>query len=228
MEIREGIRNMKYPKINTIWKRDESNKFKIIEGDFSKQEFANIKNWHITEKIDGTNIRVSFENNTIRFDGRTDEAQMPAHLYDALQKIFTISAMQQAFKEPVPCKVVLYGEGYGAKIQKGGGLYRKDAGFILFDAWIDGWWLERDSVNDIADKLSIKSVPEFGIMDHESAIRIVQSRPNSLIAEEPKVIEGIVARSHPLMLFRDGTPIMWKLKVRDFDAKEAGNMVWRK
>jgi len=49
---------MKYPKINTIWKRDESNKFKIIEGDFSKQEFANIKNWQITEKIDGTNIRL--------------------------------------------------------------------------------------------------------------------------------------------------------------------------
>lgn len=210
---------MKYPKINTIWKRDESNKFKIIEGDFSKQEFANIKNWQITEKIDGTNIRVSFENNVVRFDGRTDEAQMPAHLYEALQKIFTISAMQQAFKEPVPCKVVLYGEGYGAKIQKGGGLYRKDAGFILFDAWIDGWWLERDSVNDIADKLSIKSVPALGIMDYESAIRIVKSRPNSLIAEEAKVIEGIVARSYPLMLFRDGTPIMWKLKVRDFDAK---------
>ncbi len=80
-------------------------------------------------------------------------------------------------------------------------------------------WLERDSVNDIADKLSIKSVPELGIMDYESAIRIVQSRPNSLIAEDAKVIEGIVARSYPLMLFRDGTPIMWKLKVRDFDAK---------
>ena len=89
-------------------------------------------------------------------------------------------------------------------------------------------WLERDSVNDIADKLSIKSAPEFGIMDYESAIKIVQSRPNSLIAEDAKVIEGIVARSYPLMLFRDGTPIMWKLKVRDFDAKEAGNMVWRK
>ncbi len=209
---------MKYPKINTIWKRDESNKFRIIEGDFSKKEFANIKDWHITEKIDGTNIRVSFENNAVRFDGRTDEAQIPAHLYEALQRIFTVSTMQDTFNDPVPCKLILFGEGYGAKIQKGGGLYRKDAGFILFDVWIDGWWLERDSVMDIAEKLKIKYVPELGVMDYITACDLVKRHMKSVVAEEERNIEGIVARSYPLMLFRDGTPIMWKIKVRDFDA----------
>lgn len=209
---------MKYPKINTIWKRNEPNKFRIIEGDFSKQEFANIKNWHITEKIDGTNIRVSFENNAVRFDGRTDEAQIPAHLYEVLQRTFTVSAMQEAFNDPIPCKLILYGEGYGAKIQKGGGLYRKDAGFILFDVWVDGWWLERDSVMDIADKLKIKYVPELGIMDYKTACDLVKRPMKSIAAEETRNIEGIVARSYPLMLFRNGEPIMWKLKVRDFDA----------
>lgn len=209
---------MKYPKINTIWKRSELNKFRIIEGDFSKQEFANIKNWHITEKIDGTNIRVSFESNAVRFDGRTDEAQIPAHLYEVLQRTFTVSAMQDAFNDPTPCKLVLYDEGYGAKIQKGGGLYRKDAGFILFDIWVDGWWLERDSVMDIAEKLKIKCVPELGVTDYKTACDLVKRPMRSVVAEEEKTIEGIVARSYPLMLFRDGTPIMWKLKVRDFDA----------
>jgi ATP-dependent RNA circularization protein (DNA/RNA ligase family) len=210
---------MKYPKINTIWKRDKSNKFRIIEGDFSKQEFANILQWHITEKIDGTNIRVSFENDIIKFDGRTDEAQIPAHLYEALQKTFTVSILQDALNDhPMPKRVILYGEGYGAKIQKGGGLYRNDAGFILFDVWIDGWWLERDSVMDIAEKLKIKYVPEIGVMDYKTACDLVKRSMKSIVAEEPRTIEGIVARSHPLMLFRDGTPIMWKLKVRDFDA----------
>jgi len=38
---------MKYPKINTIWKRDENDDFRIIEGDYSKFEFTTIKEWHI-------------------------------------------------------------------------------------------------------------------------------------------------------------------------------------
>ncbi len=213
---------MKYPKINTIWKRDESNKFRIIEGDFSKQEFANIKNWQITEKIDGTNIRVSFhrnleDDNTVRFDGKTDESQIPANLYAALQKTFSVDLLSESFKEPTS-RVILYGEGYGARIQKGGGLYRKDAGFILFDVWTDGWWLERENINDIAKNLSLESVPVLGVMDCQTAIEFVKTRPNSSISQEPKMMEGIVARSYPLMLFRNGNPIMWKLKVRDFDA----------
>ena len=32
-------------------------------------------------------------------------------------------------------------------------------------------------------------------------------------------IEGVVVRSYPLMLFRDGSPIMWKLKVKDYKNK---------
>ena len=206
---------MKYPKINTIWKRDENNKFRIIEGDFSKPEFANIQNWLITEKVDGTNIRVKYENGTVRFDGRTDEAQIPSHLIAALQSMFDAHHFEKSL-EVLPQKMILYGEGYGPKIQKGGGLYRDDPGFILFDVWVDGWWLNRESVEDIADKLNIPVVPILGIMDWKKASDLVKSNPTSIVADQPKIAEGIVARSHPLVLFRDGTPIMWKLKVRDF------------
>lgn len=211
---------MEYPKIHTLWKRDKQNKFRIIDGDFSKQEFANIKNWLITEKIDGKNIRVLFNRNTesentIRFDGKTDNAQIPTHLYNVLKRIFSVDLLSEIFKEPA--KVILYGEGYGAKVHKGGGLYSKDAGFILFDVWIDGWWLERESIDDIAKNLNIKSVPILGIMDYQTAIEFVKTKPNSFISQEPKIMEGIVARSYPLMLFRNHTPIMWKIKVSDFD-----------
>lgn len=127
---------MKYPKINTIWKRDEKNKFKIIEGNYSKIEFANIKKWNITEKIDGTNIRIIYKNGIVLFGGRTDNAQIPAHLYEFLQTTFSSSIMNEVFGD---ADVILFGEGYGPKIQKGGGLYRNGAGFILFDAYIGEW-----------------------------------------------------------------------------------------
>jgi ATP-dependent RNA circularization protein (DNA/RNA ligase family) len=206
---------MKYPKINTIWKRDEANKFRIVEGDFSKPEFANIRDWLVTEKIDGTNIRVKYEKGAVRFDGRTDEAQIPAHLFAILQSMFDAHHFESNL-DTVPQKMILYGEGYGPKIQKGGGLYRDDPGFILFDVWVDGWWLNRDSVEDIADKLNIPVVPVLGVMDYQKASELVKSNPASVVADLPKIAEGIVARSHPLVLFRDGTPVMWKLKTRDF------------
>ena len=206
---------MKYPKLQTLWKRDENNKFRIIEGDFSKDEFANIKNWLITEKIDGTNIRVKYEGGTVRFDGRTDEAQIPAHLVAALEAMFNANHFESNL-DPLPKKMILYGEGYGAKIQKGGGLYRDDAGFILFDVWADGWWLNRESVEDIAEKLNIPVVPVLGIMSWKEASDLVKTNPASIVADQPKIAEGFVARSHPLVLFRNGDPVMWKLKVRDF------------
>ena len=49
---------MIYPKINTIWKRDE--KGYILEGDYSAEEFKNIKEWDVSEKIDGMNMRVLY------------------------------------------------------------------------------------------------------------------------------------------------------------------------
>lgn len=207
---------MKYPKINTIWKRDENNKFRIIEGNYSKIEFAAVKKWNITEKIDGTNIRVIYKNGIVSFGGRTDNAQIPANLYEYLQRTFTLLQMKELFGDADIQDVVLFGEGYGPKIQKGGGLYRDDAGFILFDAYIGGWWVLRDSIEDIASNIGIDCVPLIGTMGIDEAVKYVQSKPDSLIANEPKIMEGIVARSYPLMLFRNGDPLMWKLKARDY------------
>lgn len=218
---------MEYIKINTLWKRDE-NTHKIIEGDYSKEEFNNIKLWDVSEKINGTNIRITYDRlGGILFDGKTDNAQIPSKLYAYLQSKFTIEFMKTIFpldeKELESQKsqiVILFGEGVGAGI-KGSGSYFKDKGigFILFDVYIDGWWLERENVIDIANKLGVKYAPQLGIMDIQSAIDLVKNSRNSSVSELQMVAEGIVARSHPLMLFRDGKPIMWKLKVVDYKIK---------
>lgn len=207
---------MKYPKINTLWKRDENNKFNIIEGDFSCQEFDAIKKWHITEKVDGTNIRVYFKPipNTIEFKGRTDEADIPKFLLEALDGIFTTKKLLEVF--PTGKEIVLYGEGYGNKIQSVGKKYREDNSFILFDVVVDGCWLERRNVENIAKKLEIDIVPSLGIRTIQEVISLVKGTLSSAISKQMLNSEGIVARSEPLMLFRDGSPIMWKLKSKDY------------
>lgn len=208
---------MEYPKINTIWKRDERT-HRVIEYDCSCPEFEALDNWIVTEKVDGTNIRVEYQSNrapAVKFAGRTDNAQIPQPLIEFLESKFTCESM--TFFDPVE-RVILFGEGYGAKIQNGG-RYRNTPGFVLFDVWVDGWWLEFQNVMDIASKLGIPHVPTFGELTTEEAVDIViNQRPTSRIADDTSLlIEGIVATSVPMMMFRNGaTPIRWKLKLRDF------------
>ncbi len=213
-----GEDTMKYPKINTLWKRDENDKFNIIEGNFSCPEFEAINKWDITEKIDGTNIKILYNGSEPIFGGRNENSQVPTFLLEYLQKTFNKDKLASVFPE-AKNGILLYGEGYGNKIQDSGKQYRKEnCSFALFDALIDGWWLERDNVKDVAQKLGIEIVPSIGIMTTQEAIDLVRAKNNkSQISEDKELVaEGIVARSHPLMLFRDGKPIMWKLKVRDY------------
>jgi hypothetical protein len=207
---------LKYPKINTLWKRDEKNKFNIVEGDFSCPEFNAIKKWHVTEKIGGTNIRIYFRpaEKTIEFKGRTDEASIPKFLLEALSSIFNIQKLLEVFLKGE--EIILYGEGYGNKITSIGEKYREDNSFVLFDVVVDGWWLERKNVEDIAKKLDIDIVPSLGIRTIPEIVSLVKETFPSAISKQTLSAEGIVARSEPLMLFRDGSPIMWKLKSKDY------------
>lgn len=201
---------MMYPKINSLWKRDEQGK--IIEGDYSCQEFLSVKHWVITEKIDGMNIRIIFKDGKIDIKGRTNNAQIPHKLKLYIDGMLNEKIMGEIFKGAN--EVILFGEGYGGKIQSGG-LYSEEEKFILFDVWIDGWWLEFDKVFDIGIKLGIEIVPTFGVHEKEFVINKVRNGFNSLLSME-KQAEGMVAKSYPLMFNRKGELIMWKLKTKDF------------
>lgn len=227
---------MEYPKVNSLWKREgwyfdqgkkkspdyQKGRQSFIIGYYSQPEFGNIKKWRVDEKIDGTNIRIFFMQKDSQrlipdIMGRTSAAQIPTNLFSFLQRLATWENFDKAlsFKEP-NFEVILFGEGYGPKIQSCGGNYRKDVGFILFDVIINGWWLKREDVQDIAIKLDIPMVPDLGVMTAEEIVEFVKSKPLSKCSHTTQMMEGIVARSDPLMLFRNGKPIMWKLKCKEF------------
>jgi hypothetical protein len=210
-----------YPKMQTLFKRDMKT-HKIQPGIFSKPEFENIREWEFTEKIDGMNIRVEYSNSDlcygsslgIRFTGRTGKSILSEKMDLYLEEKFNHVHLDMVFEEAKD--VVLFGEGYGGGIQQGGGKYREDNGFILFDVWTDGWWLTRESVEQVAHDIGCKCVPIVPGTTFEDAIAYVLSKPQSLITENEKMAEGIVATCNPLMLFRNGHPMKWKLKVQDY------------
>ncbi len=220
---------MEYLKINSLWQREQFVKGmpkgthgKLLPGEYSDPAFGNIKEWAVEEKIDGTNIRITWTPfDGVKVQGRTNDAQIPPHLLEYLQANFQSELIASALNiEPgvegrFPVGVVLFGEGYGPKIQSGGN-YRSDVSFCLFDVFCGGWWLKREDVRAIAEKLSINAPPDLGIRTEEAIIDFVKSKPLSRCSIVPQMMEGIVARSHPLMLLRNGNPVMFKLKCKEF------------
>lgn len=205
-----------YHKIQTVFKRDPATKHKtLLEGDFSLPEFDFLQanNWIFTEKVDGTNIRVHYKDGKITFGGRTDRAQIPATLVEHLNDRFLplTDLFNQAFNGNEVC---LYGEGYGAKIQKGGGNYRQDQDFVLFDVLVGEWWLQRKDVEDVSAKLGIDVVPVMGegsLLDMvEHAKSGIQSTWGDFQAE------GYVARPATELKTRNGHRLITKIKCRDF------------
>ncbi len=230
---------MQYPKINSLYKRQGCGEFDatqqryqcdlekkprkslLIVGQYACPEFESITRWLIDEKIDGTNVRIFWDPSdpfSPSFGGRTDNAQMPMPLLEHLQRTFTREKMMAQF--PEVRKVILFGEGYGPKIQACGSRYRKDVSFTLFDVWIDGWWLRKEDVLNVAYEMNVEhTIGQQQPVSTSEVVDYVKSRPISYVSEDRTlVMEGIIARAYPLMLFRQHqSPIMFKLKVKDFE-----------
>ncbi len=178
--------------------------------------------WNYYEKVDGTNIRVQY-GGSVYFKGKTDKADISSFLLEKLIKLFPEEKLGKIFTD-VPTResaVCLYGEGYGARIQKGGGNYiSNDVSFILFDVKIDDWWLKREDVEEVASKLGIKVVPLIGFGILESGIEIVRNGFRSRIAEKDIMAEGLVMKPKIEMRNRRGHRIITKIKYKDFIRKE--------
>ena len=203
-----------YSKIQSIFKRDEQT-HKFILGEYSLPEFEYLAEtyWIGTEKIDGTNMRVSWDGEVMEFGGRTDNAQIPVFLLQRMQELFTIEKFKSLYPDT---PMALYGEGYGARVQKGGGNYISNGvDFILFDVLIDEWWLKREDIEDIANKLGIKVVPIVYTGWLKDAVGIIQNGLMSKFGDFRA--EGMVLKPAVELKSRKGQRIMTKMKHKDFD-----------
>jgi hypothetical protein len=212
-----------YHKVQTVFLRDPATKHKtLIDGAWAKPEFELLRGvpWVWTEKVDGTNIRVIWDGERVNFGGKTDAAQIPTPLLAHLMETFTPDRLAAALKGPL----VLYGEGYGPKIQKGGGRYRSTPGFILFDALAGDTWLERQTAEEIGESMAVPVVPIVGVGTLEEAVARAAEGFTSHIAEDSTLIaEGFVMRPAVELKDRRGHRVIAKVKHADFRAPtEAG------
>ncbi len=210
---------IKYTKIETIFERDTEGTKKLIEGKFRNEtvEYLKDNRWIGTEKIDGTNIGIVWDGHNISYQGRTERAQIPAHLMDKLTELFGGTTNEELFEQKFgEMPVILFGEGYGAKIQKVGDQYRSDVSFILFDVYLpkQDLWMKRDAVEDIAKTFGVDAVPIVYEGDLAGAVAFVKSKPKSTIGTAD--MEGIVCKLAIDVLDRRGNRLIVKIKVCDF------------
>ena len=215
-----------YPKIDTLFVRDAA--FKLTD-ELRHPVLGDIKKWIVTEKVDGTNIRISKRNDEdlVEFNGRSDNAHMPGDLAKLIIETFTPSKMAGLFvAEAMPgTRFTLFGEGYGGSIQKGSRLSLTKK-FILFDVLIEvpvtegvyqGFWQSDNRVTAIADFLGIRRVPIIGEWDLSQIVDHVSLGIPSRVAETPGTMaEGIVARTREPLFDARGNRLILKLKTSDF------------
>ncbi len=230
---------MEYPKIETLFDRDETT-HKVKLGEYRKPEFLIPQTWLVTEKIDGTNVRIELTSTVadpnnesepsaavLRFLGRTDDAKMPTFLYEYLSRTFPVDKVATAFDPGT--HAILFGEGYGPRINNGGIYRTKEQGvaFRLFDVVVFGktgrpWWLNWSNVENVAEKLGIRTVPVRGIKATlDKTVEFVKIQTSWVSVQDmgsnvgPSA-EGIVARTEPLLFTRSGERLVFKLKQKDF------------
>lgn len=212
-----------YHKIDTIFARDTRGR--IVKGTYARPEFGYLADleWVFTEKVDGTNIRLRYDgspefrgNEHAYVAGRTDAAQLPPRLLARLVEVMKAAPFEDVFGER-PDDVVLYGEGYGAGIQPGGGRYRSDGvDLVLFDVRVGDWWLRRPDVEDVAGRLDLDVVPVVGRGTLADAVGLAEEGFASERWPGVAVAEGLVLRPTVELFDRGGRRVITKIKHRDF------------
>ena len=92
-----------YHKIDSLFKRDPDNHYKTFTNEYARPEFEFLNElpWQATEKVDGTNIRISQH----EMGGRTENSQIPTFLLPIL------TAIQKTLQESeLPDETILIGE----------------------------------------------------------------------------------------------------------------------
>lgn len=162
-------------------------------------------------------MRVCWDGHKVSFAGRTERAELPKNLLNALNEIFGTSEAEELFEQTYGDKeVILFGEGYGGKIQGCGHGYRPDEWFILFDVLIGDNYQSREWVEKTAQMFGIQVVPILFTGTIRDGIKFVCQHPKSTVSIDDIYMEGLVGRPKVELKDRRGNRVIVKIKWNDF------------
>lgn len=216
---------MFYPKIKNLFKRREDGS--IIFEELSDESFSNIKYWELTEKLDGTNIKIDYYDDEykIYIHGRTEQSEKLPWIEDYIDRLRLEEKLYRISEKHGCEKITIFGEGIGPKIQSGSD-YCLDHEVRVFDILInDKWWMTRSEIQETCNNIGMLTVPTI-IFCYEGygwilddIINFVKDGFTSCVFHNQNKIkdaEGIVARPRENLFNNKGERIMFKLRTEYF------------
>jgi len=222
MEITELNDFTKYTKFSSPFVKDG----KFINTEELVQKLPD-GDWIITEKIDGTNIRIIFTkpdeegNRKCHIGSRKlilNNADKSSKQYmDCLTEV-NLHKLQEYFKD-VNSTVIIYGEGYGAGVQKGG-IYSSVKNFRVFDIRIGLAYQDFSHVQKVCVDNQLNLVPivnTVNSVNYKDCVVALLNNKNTLIKEgSGGASEGLVYKFEPVLLNKYGERLIFKIKFKDF------------
>lgn len=162
------------------------------------------------EKIHGTSCKVRWNDGAVTFSPGGCSHKHFESLFDPI-------VLAHMFEEIGHPQVVVYGEGYGAKMQGMSATYGKALRFVAFEVRIGEHWLAVPQAEAVCQKLGLEFVSYVKIpatvacMDAERDKPSVQAVRNGI--DEPMPREGIVIRPLIELTKNNGERIIAKHKV---------------
>jgi hypothetical protein len=232
----ETVEVPKYSKIQNVFKRNPDGQLDPRAWANEAFTFLATAQWIVQEKIDGTNVRVVWDGHNISFGGRNHLGTDNFHglLRTHLEEKFGTSdfecLIEQTFGET---PVILFGEGYGHKIQTNGHAYLPDsppegeARFIGFDVMVGRRYLPTDEGRAALASLGVPVVKQFEqtrtlpevIHEMTNALRAAaekEGNPPAIVHEgTDREIEGYVVRPAYPMFDHRGNRVIGKVILND-------------
>lgn len=203
-----------YQKIETLYKFDNETKRFVPKIYNPIVEYLSNCPWLVSEKIDGTNIRVRWDGHKVEWSGRTDKSDLPKEVAALLQEKFGDAEIvfEQLFADK---DVILFMECYGGKIQ--GGLYGGKERLIGFDVMVNGTYLDKLCIHTIFQAFGIPTVPFYIKMNLQECIDIVNNYNESsrFCQKGTTQIEGLVCVPTVRLYDHMGHRIIIKIKKKD-------------
>lgn len=205
-----------YQKIPNFYKFDNETKSFITEIYDPYVDYLKDLTWIVSEKVDGTNIRVHYDGHTVEWSGRTDKSNLPKEVEELLKNTFGDSEIifEQLFGDK---DVVLFMECYGGKIQ--GGLYGGEERLIGFDVMVNGFYLDKTVIAEIFGKFGVKCVNFWevhGLNNVVNSLALSHGSPEQYISplccKGTTIIEGFVCVPKLRIYDNQGNRIIVKIK----------------
>ena len=112
----------------------------------------------ITEKIDGTNMRIGLINNQFKIGGRNMEFDLANPQGDlGFVAWCKDNNTESRLRSLNIGHIIVYGEFCGEKINVP--IYGKGRDFLVFDIKINGKYIDWDNATELAAKMNLKTVP---------------------------------------------------------------------